>query len=60
MRNYCKRQKKWEPKTKETADHSLQYISVVGLLDGDVTKYSFSKERISDEKIKKILKYKFR
>ncbi|OSS41561.1 hypothetical protein DESAMIL20_1114 [Desulfurella amilsii] len=38
----------------------MQYISVVGLLDGDVTKYSFSKERISDEKIKKILKYKFR
>lgn len=54
----AKDKEKWEPKTKETADHSLQYISIVGLIDGDVTKYSFSKKRISDEKIKEILKRK--
>jgi 2-methylcitrate dehydratase len=54
----AKDKEKWEPKTKETADHSLQYISIVGLIDGDVTKYSFNKKRISDEKIKEILKHK--
>lgn len=52
----AKDKEKWDPKTKETADHSLQYICVVGLLDGDITKYSFSQERISDKKVKEILK----
>ncbi|MGB9755679.1 MAG: MmgE/PrpD family protein [Desulfurella sp.] len=54
----AKDKEKWEPKTKETADHSLQYITVVGLIDGDISKYSFSKEKLSDEKIKEILKNK--
>jgi len=46
---------KWSPKTKETADHSIQYITVVGLLDGDVTKYSFDKERLNDPRVKELL-----
>lgn len=54
----AKDKEKWEPKTKETADHSLQYITVVGLLDGDITKHSFSKEKLSDPTIKEILKSK--
>lgn len=52
----AKDKEKWEPKTRETADHSLQYITVVGLLDGDITKHSFSKEKLSDPVIKEILK----
>ncbi len=29
---------KWDPKTRETADHSLQYIVTAALLDGEVTR----------------------
>ena len=32
---------KWDPKTRETADHSLQYIVVAALEDGEVTQDTF-------------------
>jgi 2-methylcitrate dehydratase len=54
----AKDKEKWEPKTKETADHSIQYITVVGLIDGNITKHSFSKERLNDPVVKKILSTK--
>jgi 2-methylcitrate dehydratase len=37
---------KWDPKTRETADHSLQYIVVAALEDGEVTQSTFDLERI--------------
>ena len=37
---------KWDPKTRETADHSLQYIVVASLEDGEVTQRTFDLERI--------------
>jgi 2-methylcitrate dehydratase len=37
---------KWDPKTRETADHSLQYIVVAALEDGEVTQDTFDLERI--------------
>lgn len=37
---------KWAPKTRETADHSLQYIVVAALEDGEVTRGTFDLERI--------------
>jgi 2-methylcitrate dehydratase len=37
---------KWDPKTRETADHSLQYIVVAALEDGEVTQRTFDLERI--------------
>ncbi len=37
---------KWDPKTRETADHSLQYIVVAALEDGEVTQGTFDLERI--------------
>jgi len=37
---------KWDPKTRETADHSLQYIVVAALEDGEVTQETFDLERI--------------
>lgn len=46
---------KWNPTTRETADHSLQYITAVALLDGQVTKESFSPERLVDDRIKRLL-----
>jgi 2-methylcitrate dehydratase len=39
---------KWDPKTRETADHSIQYIVVAALMDGEVTKRTFDLERIRD------------
>jgi len=47
---------KWQPKTRETADHSLPYITLTALLDGKVTKESFSKERLNDKKTMNFLK----
>ena len=37
---------KWDPKTRETADHSIQYIVVAALQDGEVTRRTFDLERI--------------
>lgn len=47
---------KWDPKTRETADHSLQYIVVAALLDGDVTQRTFDPERIRDPRTLDLLK----
>ena len=47
---------KWQPKTRETADHSLQYITLVALMDGKITKDSFSHERIFDQPTRDMLK----
>jgi len=47
---------KWDPKTRETADHSLQYIVVAALLDGEVTSRTFEPERFRDARTLGILK----
>ncbi len=47
---------KWSPQTRETADHSLPYIVVVALEDGEVTEASFTKERIFRESTRAMLK----
>jgi 2-methylcitrate dehydratase len=39
---------KWDPRTRETADHSLQYIVVAALLDGDITLRTFEASRFRD------------
>jgi 2-methylcitrate dehydratase len=39
---------KWRPKTRETADHSLPYCTVVALLDGEVSAAQFTPERLAD------------
>ena len=39
---------KWDPRTRETADHSLQYVVVAALLDGDVTLRTFEEPRFRD------------
>jgi len=45
----------WHPSTRETADHSLPYIVVAALLDGDITEHSFSAERIADPRLQTLL-----
>jgi 2-methylcitrate dehydratase len=46
---------KWKPETRETADHSLPYITAVALIDGEVTEKQFQPERFKDPKILKFL-----
>ena len=40
---------KWRPQTRETADHSLPYITLVALMDGKVDVSSFDRSRFTDE-----------
>jgi len=46
---------KWKPETRETADHSLPYITAIALIDGEVTNKQFELERFADPKIWKFL-----
>ena len=46
---------KWKPKTRETADHSLPYITAIALIDGEVTEEQFQPERFKDPKTWKFL-----
>jgi len=47
---------KWRPATRETADHSLPYCVAVALADGEVTLESFSPERLSDPKLRELMR----
>jgi 2-methylcitrate dehydratase len=42
---------KWKPETRETADHSLPYITAIALIDGEVTERQFQPARFTDPKI---------
>ena len=46
---------KWEPKTRETADHSLPYITAIALIDGEITDRQFEPERFKDPEVWKFL-----
>jgi 2-methylcitrate dehydratase len=46
---------KWKPETRETADHSLPYITSIALIDGEVTDRQFQPERFMDPKIWRFL-----
>ncbi len=46
---------KWTPETRETADHSLPYITAIALIDGEVTEKQFQPERFTDPKVWKFL-----
>src|SRR3954447_24842664 len=46
---------KWKPETRETADHSLPYITAIALIDGEVTDKQFEPARFMDPKIWKFL-----
>jgi 2-methylcitrate dehydratase len=47
---------RWDPMTRETADHSLQYIVVAALLDGAVTPRTFEPSRFRDPGILALLR----
>ena len=46
---------KWKPETRETADHSLPYITAIALIDGEVTDKQFEPARFMDPAIWKFL-----
>ncbi len=46
---------KWDPKTRETADHSLPYIIAAALLDGDIWLSTFHKERYLAKDVREIM-----
>jgi 2-methylcitrate dehydratase len=43
---------KYDPQTRETADHSLPYVIAVALVDRQVTPASFTMERIMDPRLR--------
>ncbi len=47
---------KWNPKSRETADHSLPYMVAVALLDGELGPNQFTDERIQDTQLKSMIK----
>lgn len=49
------REEKWNPKTRETADHSLPYLVAVALMDGKITLDSYTDVRISDPRLRPIM-----
>ena len=46
---------KWKPKTRETADHSLPYITAIALIDGEITDRQFEPRRFKDPEVWKFL-----
>ena len=46
---------KWNPQTRETADHSLPYLFALGLVDGAIRADSFSEERIRDPRLRQLM-----
>jgi 2-methylcitrate dehydratase len=47
---------KWDPQSKETADHSLPYCAAVALRDGTVTEKSFYRSTYRDPQLLEFLK----
>ncbi len=46
---------KWNPKTRETADHSLPYCVAVALMDGGVGLRQFTEERITEPRLHQLI-----
>lgn len=46
---------KWNPTTRETADHSLPFLVCAALLDGKLDSDSFAEERISDPYLRSLM-----
>ena len=46
---------KWDPQTRETADHSLPYMLAIALRDGRITPASFEPERYLDPSLRPVM-----
>jgi len=47
---------KWDPATRETADHSIPYLVAAALADGGVTPATFAPSRIKDPALRPLIK----
>lgn len=47
---------KWDPQTRETADHSLPYLLATALRDGAITSASFDLDRVLDPSLRPLLR----
>ncbi len=47
---------KWAPETRDTADHSLPYITARAMFDGDITNDSYAPEKLRDPGILAFMK----
>ncbi len=56
VRNAAGGPEKWDPKTRETADHSLPYVVAVTLTDGALTPASFDDKRIADPALRPLMR----
>ncbi|MFQ5931501.1 MAG: MmgE/PrpD family protein [Nitrospiraceae bacterium] len=54
-RNAAGEPEKWDPKTRETADHSLPYVIAVAFKDGAINPSSFTPERIRDPRLRPLM-----
>lgn len=46
---------KWEPRTRETADHSLPYLLAAGLVDGFIDPSSCNESRLADPGLRQLM-----
>ena len=46
---------KWDPQTRETADHSIPFLVAMALQDGAVTPNSFAVQRIADPSLRALM-----
>jgi 2-methylcitrate dehydratase len=46
---------KWDPHTRESADHSLPYVIAAALFDGELTLDTFAPERIADPALRPLM-----
>lgn len=46
---------KWDPQTRETADHSLPYIFARAFMDGPITTRSFDEDKVLDPALRPIM-----
>jgi 2-methylcitrate dehydratase len=47
---------KWTPDTRDTADHSLPYITARAMFDGDISNDSYAQDKISDPRIRAFMR----
>ncbi len=56
VRNAAGEPEKWDPRTRETADHSLPYVVAAALTDGALTPASFDEKRIGDPLLRPLMR----
>src|SRR5207244_8941142 len=56
VRRTASKARKWDPKTRETADHSIPYLVAAAFQDGGVTPATFAPSRIQDPSLRPLIK----